>query len=204
MPETVNMKPILLTFTTTIAALTFASTFFLNTLLGTFGLAATSIDTLNTLKSSQMVVDKMKTRHHIKKQALTKNLAKRSSRRVASASLAAATIGTVAVAVTMTGFEIHDYCEDKASLQNEQNILFGTSNTFDFESCIEEGKIESKRILLDVKAAASEHVNNAIESTAQYSHEKWNALKESNNNTFSSVDKATNELSDSLKKELIP
>ena len=198
------MKPVLLTFTTTLAALTFASTFFLNTLLGTFGLAATSIDTLNNLKSSQMVVDKMKTRHQLKKQALTKKLAKRSSRRVATASLAAATIGTAAVAITMTGFEIHDYCEDKASLQDEQNILFGTNNEFDFEACIDEGKIESKRILLDVKAAASEHVNNAINSTTQYSHEKWNALKALNNDTFSSTDDAVNELKDSLKSWLIP
>ena len=69
MPETVNMKSVLLTFITTLAALAFASTFFLNTLLGTFGLAATSIDTINNLKSSQIVIDKMKTRHHIKKQA---------------------------------------------------------------------------------------------------------------------------------------
>ena len=198
------MKSVLLTFTTTLAALTFASTFFLNTLLGTFGLAATSIDTLNNLKSSQIVIDKMKTRHHIKKQALTKKFAKRSSRRVASASLAAATIGTIAVAITMTGFEVHDYCEDKAALQDEQNILFGTTNEFDFEACINEGKIESKRILTDVKEAASEHVSKAIDSTAQYSHEKWHALKESNSNTFSSTDGAINELKESLKNWLIP
>ena len=104
------MKTIFLTFTATLAALSFAATLFLNTILGTFGLVTTSVDTLNKLKSSQVVMDKMKTRHQAKRLTATKKLAKRSSRRVASASLAAATIGTVAVAITMTGFEIHDYC----------------------------------------------------------------------------------------------
>jgi len=188
------MKTIFLTFTATLAALSFAATLFLNTILGTFGLVTTSVDTLNKLKSSQVVMNKMKTRHQTKRLTATKKLAKRSSRRVASASLAAATIGTVAVAITMTGFEIHDYCEDQASLQIDNNILYGTTDEFNLEACLEQGKEESKRILTEVKQSASESVKNAIDSAAQYSNEQWFALAESNADAVESTSQTIDEL----------
>jgi len=186
------MKTIFLTFTATLAALSFAATLFLNTILGTFGLVTTSVDTLNKLK--QVVMDKMKTRHQAKRLTATKKLAKRSSRRVASASLAAATIGTVAVAITMTGFEIHDYCEDQASLQIDNNILYGTTDEFNLDACLEQGKEESKRILTEVKQSASESVNNAIDSAAQYSNEQWLVLAESNADAVESTSQTIDEL----------
>jgi len=188
------MKTIFLTFTATLAALSFSATLFLNTILGTFGLVTTSVDTLNKLKSSQVVMDKMKTRHQAKRLTATKKLAKRSSRRVASASLAAATIGTVAVAITMTGFEIHDYCEDQASLQIDNNILYGTTDEFNLDACLEQGKEESKRILTEVKQSASESVNNAIDSAAQYSNEQWLVLAESNADAVESTSQTIDEL----------
>ena len=188
------MKTIFLTFTATLAALSFAATLFLNTILGTFGLVTTSVDTLDKLKSSQVVMDKMKTRHQAKRLTATKKLAKRSSRRVASASLAAATIGTVAVAITMTGFEIHDYCEDQASLQIDNNILYGTTDEFNLDACLEQGKEESKRILTEVKQSASESVNNAIDSAAQYSNEQWLVLAESNADAVESTSQTIDEL----------
>jgi len=184
------MKTIFLTFTTTIAAISFAATLFLNTILGTFGLVTTSVDNLSKLKSSQVVMDKMKDRHQIKKRDATKKLAKRSSRRVASASLAAATIGTIAVAVTITGFEIVDYCEDKESLHIDSNILYGTTAEFDFKACIEEGKSESKRILTDVKESSSQLVNEAMSSAVHYSNEQSHALKEAHQDTLSSANQA--------------
>jgi len=182
--------------------MSFAATLFLNTILGSFGLVTTSVDTLNKLKSSQIVMEKMKTRHRAKQLNATKKLAKRSSRRVASASLAAATIGTVAVAVTMTGFEIHDYCEDKESLQTDNNILYGTTDEFNFEACIEQGKAESKRILTEVKTSASAHVSDAMNSAAQYSSEQWLALKESNAEAFESTGQTINELREFVKQWL--
>lgn len=181
------MKVIFLTFTTTLAAIAFAATLFINTLLGTFGLVTTSVESLNKLKSSQRVMDKMKTRHQAKKLNVTQKLAKRSGRRVASASLAAATLGTVAVAVTITGFEIHDYCEDKESLQTDDNILYGTTDQFSFEECIQQCKVESKRIMTEVKQSASDSVSEAINSAAQYSSEQWQTLKKSHPDVFEST-----------------
>jgi len=131
-----------------------------------------------------------------KKLSVTKKLAKRSTRQIASASLAAATIGTVAVAVTMASFEVYDYCEDKKDLQDDFNILYGTNDEFNFEQCIEGGKDESKRILTEVKQSASESVFEAMNSTAEYSGEKWLAIKESSTYAFES----TNDLWESTKE----
>jgi hypothetical protein len=47
------IKTVLFTFTVTIAMVTLVATLFLNTILGAFGLAATSIETLQNLKTSQ-------------------------------------------------------------------------------------------------------------------------------------------------------
>ncbi|MFT7235845.1 MAG: hypothetical protein ACI9QV_001431 [Methylophagaceae bacterium] len=158
------MKAIFLTFTTTIAVACFGASLFLNSILGAFGLVSTSIDTFSDLKASHLVMEKMKIRHQIKQQNITKKLAKRSSRRVASASLAAATLGTVAVAVTMTGFELHDYCEGQASLQIDSNILYGTNGNVDFDACIDKSQDDSLRILNDVKQSAYDTVNEAMHS----------------------------------------
>ena len=56
------IKTIFLTITATIAVVIFVASLFLNTILGIFGMAATSIETLQNLKTSQQVVDRMKTR----------------------------------------------------------------------------------------------------------------------------------------------
>lgn len=193
------MKSIFLTFTLTLVTIALLSTLFLNTILGTFGLVSTSVSTLNNLKSSQVIIDRMKVRHEVKKLDATKKLAKRSSRRVASASLAAATIGTLAVAATITGFEIIDYCEDKKSLHIDSTILYGTTHEFDFESCIEEGKNESKRILSDVKQSSSQVVNEAMRSANDYSQEQWHTLKEVHQDTLASANQAI----EALKADII-
>jgi vacuolar-type H+-ATPase subunit H len=197
------MRTIFLTFATTIAAISFAATLFLNTILGTFGLVTTSVNNLSKLKSSQIVMDKMKSRHQVKKLNVTKKLAKRSSRRVASASLAAATIGTLAVAVTITGFEIIDYCEDRESLHIDSNILYGTTDEFDFEACIEEGKSESKRIITDVKQSSNQLLNEAMNSAVRYSNEQWQTLKEAHQDTLLSANQTLETLKADIMKWLM-
>ena len=194
------MKTILLTFTTTMAALTFAANLFLNSILGVFGLVTTSVDTLTNLQSSQKIVEKMKTRHKAKKLDITKNFAKRTSKKLASTALAAATIGTVAVVVTVASIEVADYCEEKKSLQEDYNILYGTKQEFDFNHCLEEGKNESKMMLEEIKLSTTEAVNSAMSSTVEYSNEKWLAIKEASAEVFKSSEIATNELWSSLKE----
>jgi len=197
------MRNIVLTITATMAAVSFAASIFLHSILGAFGLVTTSVEALNNLKSSQHIVEQMKTRQQVKKQKLTQKLAQRSTRRVASASLAAATIGTVAVAVTMAGFEIHDYCEDLESLHHDSNVLYGRQDKFNFQQCLEEGQEESKRILSEVKESASDSVIQALDSTLEYSAEKWLEIKASAEHALASSSAATSELWSSSKKWLL-
>jgi len=194
------MKTIFLTFTTTVAALTFAASLFLSTVLGAFGLAVSSVESLAQLQSSQKVVEKMKTRHKAKKLDVTKNFAKRSAKKIASTALAAATIGTVAVVVTVASIEVADYCEEKKSLQEDYNILYETTAEFDFDQCIKEGKEESKIVLDEIKNSTISSANAAIDSTVEYSNEQWLAIKEASANAYKSSEMATNELWFSLKE----
>jgi hypothetical protein len=194
------MKMILLTFTTTAAALFFAASLFLNTILGVFGLATTSVETLSKLQSSQKVVEQMKTRHKAKKVDVTKNFAKRSSKKIASTALAAATIGTVAVVVTVASIEVADYCEEKKSLQEDANILYGTKNEFDFNHCLEEAKEESKIMLEEIKLSTEEAITTAMDSTVEYSNEQWLAVKQASASAIKSSEIATSELWYSLKE----
>ncbi len=168
------MKTIFFTFTITVAVIALTFTLFMNTILGLFGLAATSVKTMQQLKASRTIVEKMKTRHHQKKLKLTKRLAKRSSKRVAST----ATIGAVAVAVTMTSLEMADYCEEKEPLQEDENVLNGTAIEFDLDQCLEEAKKESKEILNDLKDSSVAAVSKAFNSTVEFSADKWAAIKE--------------------------
>lgn len=172
------MKTIFFTVSITMAVMAFAFSLFMNTILGMFGMAATSVGTLQQLKASQTIVEKMKTRHHQKRRKLTKRLAKRSSKRIASAALSAATIGTVAVAVTMTSLEVADYCEDKEQLWEDENILNGTKIEFDMGKCLEEAKEESKVILKELKDSSTAAVSKAFDGTVEFSAEKWAAIKE--------------------------
>ena len=103
------------------AVVTMVATLFLNTILGAFGLAATSIETLHNLKTSQQIVKRMKTRQAQKKLKVTKRFAKRPAKRIASAAAAAAaaTVGTIGVAVAATALEANDYCDEKRKLQED-------------------------------------------------------------------------------------
>ena len=175
---TTKMKAILLTFSATLAVVAIVATMFLNTILGAFGLAATSIDSLQNLQASQKVVERMKKRHSQKKLETTKKFAKRSTKRVTATALGAATIGTVAVAATMISFEVYDYCEEKKEMQEEENVLFGTNIDLDFNKCIEKGKEDSKSILSELKTSSVKAVSSAFSTTAQYSVEKWDAVRD--------------------------
>ena len=89
------LKTIFFTFTATIAMLSLIATLFLNTILGAFGLAATSIEKLQTLKTSRQVVERIKTWQAQKKLKVAKRFAKRPAKRIASAAAPAATAGTI-------------------------------------------------------------------------------------------------------------
>ena len=180
-------KTILITFSATIAAVSLAASLFLNSILGMFGLAATTVESLNNLRASEQVLNKVKHRHAKKKTRVAKRLVKRSGKRVAATALAAATIGTVAVAVAMTSMEIADYCSEKKDLQEEANVLHGTNVEFDTEQCVEESKDDAEALLTEAKTAVTSSVSDAFESTAHYSKELWASAKTATGHAYDST-----------------
>ncbi len=170
------LKTILLTMTATAAALSLAASLFLNSILGFFGLAATGAATLSQLRASQQVLEQVKKRHAAKRRHVSKRLVKRSGKRVASTALAAATVGSVGVAVVMTGLEIEDYCKEKESLQEDANLLHGTDTPFDYELCLQESRDDATEILSEagesVKVAASE----ALDTSGDYGRQAWDKV----------------------------
>ena len=170
-------KTILITITTTLTATTLAAYLFLNTILGMFGLAATSAGTLATLQASQRVVEKMKARHARKQTRITKRFVKRSGRRVASTALAAAIVGTVAVVAAMTTIEIANYCDEKRALQEEANLLYGANIEFDLEQCLDESEEDAKEIIAEATGVVTTKVSDAFDTTERYVKELWANIK---------------------------
>ena len=96
---------------------------------------------------------------------------------MASTALAAATFGTVAVACAMNAVEISSYCEQKAELQVEANILYGTDIEFDFEQCIQECTDDAKAILTEATDTVATKVSDVFDSIVHYSNEVWSDIK---------------------------
>ena len=195
-------KTIFLTFSLTLTAVGLAASLFLNSILGVFGLAATTVGTLSSLQASQQIVEKVKQRHLRKKARMSKRFVKRSGKRVASAALAAATVGTVAVAVAMTSIEISDYCEQKEDLQKDANLLYGTNVAFDLETCIEESQDDAKAILSEAANTVTQTAGDAFDKTGEYSREAWTNVKRTTGDALDSTSKALSDLWESTKSWL--
>lgn len=174
-----KIRGILATISLTVAAMSVAFTIFMNSILGVFGLAATSIETLQNLKASQSVVKKMKKRHKAKKVRVTKRFVKRSSKRALAGASAAVVpgAGVLAVAAVMVGIEGADYCDERKALQEDEDILFNTKTDFDLDQCIEEAQADAEVIMADVKESSSEAVSSVYDGIAGYSADKWESLK---------------------------
>jgi len=175
------MKTVAVSVAATLGVVALSATLFLNSLLGLFGLAATSVSALQQLSASQRVVEQLKSRHQQKKLNVSKRLATRAPRRVASTALAAATLGTVAVALTLTSLELADYCEEKQALQDDENLLYGRSIEFDFEQCFVEAEEESKAILMELKnssfSAVAEVFSGTLNASGVAAEAWWGEIK---------------------------
>jgi len=175
------VKTIFVTTSATLIVVTFVASTFLNSILGLFGLASTSIETLNDLKSSKQIVEKMRKRHKAKELGVSKRYVKRSSKKIASSAVAAATIGTAGVVMTVAGLEVYDYCDDREELNEDENILFSQSNEFSYNECLSAASEDSKQIIYAVKEAVPKVVDEAWEETKSISRDTWESAKEMSN-----------------------
>ncbi len=175
-----------------------AGTLFLSSILGAFGLVATSANNLGKLLASQQVVDKIKAKHQAKKSRVTRRFAKRTGKRVASSAVAAATIGTVAVVAVVAGLEVVDYCEEKEALNEEGNILYNRDETFDYEFCLEEGMEDSRQIIETAIDDSSTVVQETWSDTRSYSIELWEEFKASSLDMINSTTESTTDAWDAM------
>lgn len=194
------IKVVLGTFLATCAAIALGATLFLNSALGLFGLVSTSLVNLDNLRESKQIVNRIKQRHRVRKANVSRRFVKKSSRKAASTALAASTIGTVAVVLTVTSLEVMDYCDEKRELLEEENILFGTHRKFDYDSCLQEGREESKKIMESVRSDVSIAVKETWRDTKKYSNEKWDEIRRSTLDALDSTAASAGDLWDSLRE----
>jgi len=166
------IKTIFVTASVTLAVCGFVAAVFLNTILGVFGMAATSIATINSLQASEQIVKNMRERHKHKKLNLTKQLVKRSSQRVGATASAAAIpipyVTVVAVVIVATGLEVSHYCDQQSDLQGDFNVLYGSDIAFDAEQCFEASKNDAKAIWEEVKESSTGGVTSAMKGSSKF------------------------------------
>lgn len=180
------IKTIFVTFCVAFTALAVTAALFLQTILAAFGLVATSIETLQGLQASQQVVERMKARHADRKTRASKRFVKRSGKRVATATLAAATVGATGVVIAVTAVEIADYCEEKQELGEDAKILYGTDDEFNFLACADEAKGDVATIWDEARESTVRAVSTAIDSSAQYGTTHWESVKDASQQAYQS------------------
>jgi len=174
------MKRIIVPVLATLSISIFASLLFFNSILGVFGLAATSIESLKDLRASHQVTQAMKERHKIKKTKLTNKLSKKSKKRVASSAIAIIpVVGVVASIVAVTAIEVSNYCEEKKELQLDENILFGTNHIVDTDVCMKEMRADAESTIDEITTSTISNIVAFSDSAKLYSTSKYLSAKNS-------------------------
>jgi len=161
-------KTVFFTLSATLSTLAFVSSLFLNSILATFGLVSTSIETLNKLHQSKQIVEQMKTRHTAKKKNFSKKFIQRAGAKISSTATSAIPIvGAVGAVIAVASIEVRYYCEDKQDLHEDENTLYGTQSAFDNEQCLQEAQDDSKQLIITAKESASKTINDTWSSLTQ-------------------------------------
>jgi hypothetical protein len=140
------------------------------------------LNTNNTAHKQK--INTIKDRHQAKNLNISKKFVKRSSNKIASSAVAAATIGTAGVVLTIAGLEIYDYCDDKRELLNDENILFDTNKEFNYTECLQSAKDDSAKIITLMQKSAPKTVYKAWQETKNFSQDKWSNIKTGTNDLW--------------------
>ncbi len=166
-------KTVATTFTLTAGGCVLLGSLFAQSLLGLFGLAYTSAETLARLHHAQAVVEKLQARHALKKQRAAKRVVKRSARRLAAVGLAAATVGTAAVVVTVASLEADDYCAEQQALQEEADLLYDTASAFDYAQCLAAARSDYGALASETLATLTQATEATVERSRDAGREAW-------------------------------
>jgi len=144
-------------------------------------------------------INTIKGRHQAKNLNISKKFVKRSSNKIASSAVAAATIGTAGVVLTVAGLEIYDYCNDKRELLNDENILFDTNKEFNYKECLQNAKNDSAKIITLVQKSVPKIVGNAWQETKNFSQDKWDETKEISDDVWQTTNRYSQYQWDNIK-----
>ncbi len=138
------LKTVLLTVSITLATVLLLFKLFTAPILAMAGLGYTSLETLQTLQVGNTALREMQRRNDKRRQDAGKRFTRKAQKKLAVSALAAATIGTPAVALATIKLEVDDECERREQLHADADLLFGTSTDFDTELCLDELKTEAQ------------------------------------------------------------
>ena len=138
------LKTVLLTVGTTLVAVLLVFKLFTEPLLAMAGLGYTSLASLQKLQAGNTVLREMQRRNDSRRQGAARRFNKKAQKKLAVSALAAATIGTPAVALATIKLEVDDECERRAQLHDDADLLFGTETAFDTELCLADLKTETQ------------------------------------------------------------
>jgi len=195
------IKIILISISSTLVIGFLVTSVFLKSILGVFGLASTTIGTLNNLKESKQILDFVKKRHKNKKLNVSKKFTKRLSKKVAASAVSAATLGTGAVVITVAGLEVMDYCNEMRELHEEGNVLFKTKEKFNYTECLSKAKHDSQEIIISIKKSVPAAIRKTWQDTKSISRATWEKTKEISVKTWQSASATSKSAWDTSTRE---
>jgi hypothetical protein len=195
-------RTVALSVAATLAVVAVAATLLLDPILGLFGLAATPVDTLERLRASDRIVAQLKERNARRQAEVSEKFVQQAGQRVASTSVAAATVGPVAVAMATVSIEAERYCDERQALQQQADLLNGTETAFDRERCFEEAKRDMQAILEELRRTGSKALSEALEASARFSEETWARIRVLTEQALESASEALNEFWEAARRRL--
>jgi len=116
--------------------------------------------------SAVYALDKLKTRNAEKKKNFNQMTTKKMGKRIATQTIAAGTVGTVAVLGLVTAYAVDDYCEELKDIHEVDALIKGELTEFDFEFCMQ-----------TTKQSTEAWINEAVEYSKEKSESIIDGLK---------------------------
>ena len=172
------IKIIALSVTTTVAACALVAYLFMTPILGLFNLTTTTVANLHKLEASSAILNRLRDRKKLAKEQLKKKYLAKLGKKLSSSTIAAATIGTAAVAASTVYFAASEYCERQEELLALENELESKNDTFDQEKCLDLAKDDAAELLATVRAPNLADLVEIKEEVISFSSDNWNLLQE--------------------------
>jgi hypothetical protein len=172
------VKIIALSVITTITACALVGYLFMTPILGLFNLTTTTVAHLHKLEASNAILNRLRDRNKLAKEQLKKQYLAKLGKKISSSTIAAATIGTAAVAASTVYFAASEYCERQEELLALENELESKTDAFDQEKCLDLAKNDAAELLATARAPNLADLEEMKEEIISFSSENWKLLQQ--------------------------